>query len=333
MGGTECGRDQHGDRLPTSGGHGVTRSRVLGAAAIALVLLAAGCSSDDGSGAAPPTTDATTTTVAPTTTVATSPPASSLDLAVTAENAGGLPGFDIFRPRDLDATGAPLPVVVWANGGCFRYNDAYEGPTFEQLAAAGYFVIAVGLLTYEESDGRSSSTTTADQAEAIDWALAENDRPQSPYHQHLDPDRIALAGNSCGGVTSLQLAATDDRVSAVYVLSGSSIGPGAPIEEQRAVMSEIHVPVLYAVGEPGIDVAAAEAAEEYDLLPEGVPALVANHAGTDHPRMSGDTAIQTEAAAFAVDWFDVAFTGNETARASLLAEPPAGWTVTAKNLG
>ncbi|MET0148192.1 MAG: hypothetical protein ABW310_03480 [Acidimicrobiales bacterium] len=109
--------------------------RAAAMTAVGLLCLA-GCSGDNGDDAAPAETVEAVTTM--TTTPA---PASSRSLATTVEPAPDLPGYNVYRPSDLEATGAPLPVVVWANGGCFRHDATWQ-TLLERWAAAGFLAEA-----------------------------------------------------------------------------------------------------------------------------------------------------------------------------------------------
>ena len=52
--------------------------------------------------------------------------------------------------------------------------------------------------------------------DAINWALAENDRPASKYAKHLNSRKIAVMGQSCGGVQAIEVAA-DRRVTTAMI--------------------------------------------------------------------------------------------------------------------
>ena len=267
-------------------------------------------------------------------TTTTAAPAINRDLPTSIEAADELPGYNVYRPTDLGATGGLLPVVVWANGGCVRH-DATWRTLLERWAAAGFLVVAI-----TEPPDRDASvkdrTTPDDQAKAIDWAVEQNGKSGGPYAGHLDVDRIVAAGNSCGGITSLALAGTDPRVRAVFVLSGSSVGPTATREQAGAVMDKVKVPVGFAVG-GAEDFASAQAHQDFELLAPGIPGYVASHATGDHTAVSTDPAILAEAAEIGVNWIDYAVSGNEATRENLVENPcracaPDVWTMRDKHL-
>jgi predicted dienelactone hydrolase len=235
------------------------------------------------------------------------PPASSLSLETMMESPNVEPWFNIYRPTDLDATGAPLPVIVWANGGCYR-SDFTWAPLYERWAAAGFFVLALT----EGPEGALVQSTVEDQRGLIDWAIEQ--AAAGPYAGKLDLDRIVAAGNSCGGITALGLASDDDRVAAVFVLSGSSAFFGA----NAMVIGGITVPVGYVVG-GGEDIASANATADYEALADGIPAMIVSRSSGDHMTVSTDTMILPQVAEIAVYWMDLALYRTRAAAESLMS--------------
>ena len=51
---------------------------------------------------------------------------------------------------------------------------------------------------------------------AIDWAIAENERPGSAYYGRLDPHEVAVMGQSCGGLQATAVAG-DPRIKTVVI--------------------------------------------------------------------------------------------------------------------
>jgi endo-1,4-beta-xylanase len=175
------------------------------------------------------------------------------------ESPGVAPFFNVWRPTDLSAIDGKLPALVWNNGACSR-NDGVFKPLFDQWSSGGYFVVSL------TSGGGSSSTTIEDQQGLIDWVVEQAEMPGGPYEGKLDLDRIVAGGNSCGGITSLGLASMDERVAAVFVLSGSSGFGGA----DQTVIDGVQVPVAYVVGGEE-DIARANAEADYEAFAAGLP--------------------------------------------------------------
>lgn len=260
-------------------------------------------------------------------------PAIGRNLETTTEMPAGLPEHRIYRPADLDATGATLPVIVWGSGGCYPVDGPWQ-ILLTRWARAGFIAIAPAVP--EEEATSAPRTTASDQAAVIDWVLAENGTVDSPYAGRFDLDRIVAAGNSCGGIISLELASRDSRVAAVFVLSGSSSPPGSSAETVAAVMNNVMVPVGYAIGGPE-DVARAQVQLDYEALPVGVPAYVARRFEADHPTVSTDPDILLEVAEISTNWIDFALYTNPGVRQTLAGDPcsfcePGTWEGESKNL-
>ncbi|HEY6532857.1 MAG TPA: hypothetical protein VIY72_11165 [Acidimicrobiales bacterium] len=291
-----------------------------------LTALAAACSSDGDDAGPPDDTEPTTTTT---------PLAVTRNMATVVVPTTDPAGYNVYRPADLTATGAPLPVIVWANGGCFRYDTAWA-PLLESWAAAGFVVVAITSPPGVDDPRTAGMSTTDDQAAAIDWASEQNDTDGGPYSGRLDLNRVVAAGNSCGGITTLGLAARDTRVHSVFVLSGSSSFPGSPPEAAAAVMADIDVPVGYVNGGPE-DISTANIEQDYGLLPVGVAAYWAHRSTATHQVVSTDPAVLTEVAEISTNWIDFTLYGNPELETTLLQDPcgscAAGtWTTASKNL-
>lgn len=244
------------------------------------------------------------------------------------ENPNAQPWFDVFRPLDMTAvvseSGQLLPVIVWANGGCLRSNFTWQ-PLFKRWAAQGYVVLA---MAEEPGNGAVGTSNVEDHGALIDWALS-----QSPYADIIDANRVVAAGNSCGGVTALGLAAIDTRVAAVFVLSGSS-AIGATSE---SIMQAIQVPVGYITGGP-TDIAGGPARSDFDTLPADAPAMLVQRITGGHLTVSTNVAILEEVADIALNWMNLTLDGNEASYLDLTSETvcatctPGDWILTEKNL-
>ena len=255
-------------------------------------------------------------------------------LATTVESPADLPGYEVFRPRNLDATGKRLPVIVWANGGCVRHNRTWL-PLLEAWAQAGYVVVAIA--SPPEGSTLSPRTTAADQAAAIDWAVKQNKLAGGRYARRLDLRRIVAAGNSCGGITTIALASTDPRVNAVFVLSGSGSLPGTPVEQARQAMSGVTVPIAYVSGGPE-DISRGAVETDLAVLPANTAAYAAFRATGDHPTVStANDILVDEVAVISLNWYELALYGSATALRVLTTDPcprcaPDVWTARHQNL-
>lgn len=232
---------------------------------------------------------------------------------VVAETDEALPGFTIYRPTGIDD--GPAPVVIWGNGACAMNHTPWM-PIIERLAADGYVVIATGDAAGSWVSGQPGDErpryTDEDLERAVDWAIAAGADEQSRYAGQLDADRIALAGNSCGGITSTALASRDDRIASIFILSGGSIGPMASLEDKAAIMGTITAPLMYVVGGEE-DFARAPASQDFSLIPEGVPMLVVGRFAGDHGFVSITPSVVQTVSEMAESWFDGTLRGDQHA--------------------
>src|SRR5690554_6928860 len=145
-------------------------------------------------------------------------PHSALMLAETS-----LPTHTIFRPKDMTEFDVdnPLPLIVWGNGACF--DSPWEHVNFlNEIASHGFLVVAIGTMP-KTTEVRSKSEKLSD---AIDWAIAQNNDPNSLYYQKIDTSNIAVSGMSCGGLQALEVA-SDPRIATLGVFnSGVLKNPG-----------------------------------------------------------------------------------------------------------
>ena len=147
-------------------------------------------------------------------------------------------------------------------------------------------MIASGYIPMEEKPYRGPQSTSAQQIEAIEWAIAQNADKESPYYGRIDVDHIAAAGMSCGGLQTLDNA-TDPRLKTIMICnSGLFINPGTAVPNMpmpaKERLQEITVPVIYILGGPE-DIAYENGMDDFHRLVK-VPAFAANypvgHGGT-----------------------------------------------------
>lgn len=197
-----------------------------------------------------------------------------------------LPEHVMYYPAQLDAAGR-LPIVVWGNGACIHAGNRFRG-FLSEIASHGFLVISAGqlgdvslevgpqenpavsrpgsgpqrpaqpapaLAGDPSAKWRAMRSTAAHLSGAIDWAIAEHTRAGSRFAGKLDPSRIGVGGQSCGGGLASQVAA-DPRVTAVGVFNA---GP-------RMGADTIHSPVLYLTGDEQLDIAFAGARDAFESL-------------------------------------------------------------------
>lgn len=211
----------------------------------------------------------------------------------------GLPTHTIYRPRDMAAASkaGPLPVIAWGNGACTNVGNRFRY-FLTELASRGYVIVAVGpagpgFMEWKVNlpqnadippEKRLPGSYAAQLTDAIDWALAENARPGSPYRGRLDPAAVAVIGQSCGGLQAIS-AAADRRVRTAVILNSGTFPAGSPPlagtgDANRQSLARLRGPTLWLSGDPS-DVAHKNAAGDFETV-QAVPTVWAWHTGTGH---------------------------------------------------
>lgn len=250
-----------------------------------------------------------------------------------------LPDHVVYRPSDLSAVpDGSLGVLAFGNGGCMD-DGANARLHLLEISSHGYLAIANG--TVKSGPGVETpplsgviperpagepfvppppATSAAQLVEAIDWALAENARPESPLFGKIDTDAVAVSGWSCGGLQALEIAASDPRV-ATAVIHNSGIFPDGSgmgtMDIGKDTLNHLNGPVIYILGGPN-DIAYPQGMDDFGRI-SSVPAAVANlgdigHGGSFYQPNGGP------AADLARLWLDWQLKGDEQAAEQFVGE-------------
>ena len=233
----------------------------------------------------------------------------------------------VYQPSDLSLVKGKLGVYIWGNGGC-GYDATSARFHLIQIASHGYVAMAPG----EIQSGPKAPKPPADAKQpapapdsdkratpekmiaALDWILAENQRPASPYYGKIDPSLIAFSGHSCGGL--IAMAAALDPRARVLVLEDSGLfkkplnaegatgGMASAIKLMNRMtksdLVKLHTPVLYILGGPQ-DIAEPNGLDDFEHI-NHVPVFVADHPGAGHGGLFAEP--DGEATKLELDWMD-----------------------------
>lgn len=245
----------------------------------------------------------------------------------------GLEAHTVFCPQDLSAFSKknPLPVLVWGNGACS--NSPWEHYKFlNEIASHGFLVVATGYIPMDDSRYVGKMSTSEQQIESIDWALAQNKDKSSEFYGKIDTKQICAAGMSCGGLQTLYNCA-DKRISTLMVCNSglfsdaSTAMSGMPMPD-KSKLKEIHTPVIYILGGES-DIAYANGMDDFHRI-DHVPAFAANY-----PVGHGGTYAQPHGGEFSVvalNWLKWQLKADKEAAKMFQGEPCGlsqrrGWTV------
>ena len=254
---------------------------------------------------------------------------------VMREAAQGAPQYTVYRP--VGARGR-LPLVVWGNGACNHTSDVEFIASLSLLASHGFVVVAEGYYAGAPSTGVPTGVQPSLLTGAIDWAQQAAKDRHSGLRNKIDPRKIAVAGQSCGGLEAL-VAGADPRVDAVLSLN-SGFFPTPIFGYDRSELAKLHTPVLFLEGGP-TDVAYQNTLDNYALVT--VPAIHvsntdAGHTGLWHNTRNdvADATITLEADTVLTNYLDFTINGNRRAGAYFLGTDPelgevAKWSAENRN--
>jgi dienelactone hydrolase len=175
---------------------------------------------------------------------------------------------EFWYPPRRDGNG-PFPLVVFGHG--FASTPWWYRRLLKAWAAAGYVVAApIFPLGNENAPGGPDESDIVNQpgdmSYVITRVLAASAWPKSPLAGLVDPDKVAVAGQSDGAMTAFGTAYEqpfyDERVHAALVLSGAILGPhrwveqtGVPLLAVQGTADRINPPIyahhlFHAVGDP-----------------------------------------------------------------------------------
>jgi dienelactone hydrolase len=266
-----------------------------------------------------------------------------------------LPTHTIYRPANLAAVGGRVPVVVWGNGACANAGNSFRA-FLTEIASYGYVVVALGPIQpnipYLQAPTVPGpprppggapprvlpppATHTPQIIDAIDW-LEKQAKGSGDLAGKIAVDRLAVMGQSCGGVQAIE-ASADPRVKTTVIWNsgmppnGTDMAGGRPLT--KADVLKLHAPTAYISGDQQ-DQAHPNADDDFERL-SAIPVFRAWERGVPH----GGTYRQPgggEFAGVAVAWLNWQLKGDARAGrmfrgadCGLCANPR--WVVRSKNI-
>jgi hypothetical protein len=228
--------------------------------------------------------------------------------------------YTIYRPMKMGEI--KHPIMVWANGGCSK-DGTYFSKWLMELVSHGFVVVSDG--TPNGSGSRSLGTNGEPQIKALDWIIAENERPCSQYYHKLDVAKTAASGQSCGGLMSLG-ASGDKRLTTVVIFNSGMFSP------DEKIYQGLHAPMAYFIG--GMDDVAYPQAESDVKAINNVPLFYGNLDVGHFATWSEDNA--GEFGRVGVAWFKWRLMGDAASEKMFvgadceLCKAPSKWTVQKK---
>lgn len=213
----------------------------------------------------------------------------------------------IFRPADLSVFGGQnlLPIIAYGNGGCVNSPDEVL-EVLSEVASHGFLVVAIGPVknaVFGPPEG-FSMTDSKLLLDAIDWAIAQNSKPGSIYFGKLAVDKIAVMGQSCGGLQALTVS-PDPRITTTVCLNSGVLNQPMNLPAnlanppqngnaprvafpsvQKADLAKIHAPVLYLLG-GAYDMATPNGTDDFNRI-DKVPVVAASYDFTEQVQATGN---------------------------------------------
>jgi dienelactone hydrolase len=153
-----------------------------------------------------------------------------------------LPAHTIYAPqtppRDIK-----LPVFIFGNGGCGNVGTGFQN-FLREVASHGFMAIANGAPAGTAGGGMrmGGQTKMTAMAESLNWTMKGGS--DGKFGQ-VDSSKIAVGGQSCGGLEAYSASYHDDRVKTTLILNSGVIDA-----QKVYLLQELKAPVAMFIGGP-----------------------------------------------------------------------------------
>ena len=217
-----------------------------------------------------------------------------------------LPGFTIYRPQDMSVFGntQKLPVILWGNGACYNSSAGFRN-FLNEIASNGYIVLAIGpyeTLINADQELMRQATKSGQLLDALNWITEQNNNKSEVYFNKIDISKVAVMGQSCGGLQALEVS-TDPRITTTVVCNSGIFNDAPPAQLpslpvlKKELLQQLHGPVIYILGGK-TDIAYGNGTDDFSRITK-VPAVMMNqevgHGGTYNQPHGGAFAIAATA--------------------------------------
>ncbi len=222
----------------------------------------------------------------------------------------------VWYPTDGDG---PFPLVLFSHG--LTSEPGAYASVLREWARAGFVVAAPAYphTSYgvRDFDALDVINQPSDASEVITRMLALNDKAGDPLAGRIDTARIAAAGHSAGGITTIGMFSNnrDDRLTAGVVLAGRQVLP--------VPFSGTPAPMLFVHGKLDRTVKYAEGLAAFDAVPWPKAMMAVTKGGHVAITKDFDPVIATT-----TDFLRYALYGDPKARKRLKADATRGGRAT-----
>lgn len=217
----------------------------------------------------------------------------------------GVPGYQVFHPADIATGSRRHPVVTFGNGSYATYEQYEE--LLRHLASWGFVVVV------------ADSSVTGDGSEilaAARYVLAQNDNPESVFHDRIDVEHVAAVGHSQGAGGAINASTGSDGL----ITSTAVLNLPDPWWATRPVdvidVARLTGPVFYLTGaEDPLSTAVPQAA--YHALGPG-PAVRGRLLGVGHNWPADGGGFR----GYLTAWLRFTLTGDDNAAPAFVGPAP-----------